>query len=231
MGNHTILLVEDDDTMRQLVALFLTKKGYKVFPARNGEEALEVISHTIPHVILLDIEMPGLNGYDVCREIRKQLIVPIIFISVHQRTFDKLKCFELGGDDYLAKPFDFEELDARIRANIRRYHMNLAKGAKILKYGDLEIHVDHKKCYLGGELIPLSTKEMKLLIHLAQYPNRIWSHEQLYDHIWSMDASGNIQTVKVHIRNLRKKIEANSSVRFIHTVRGFGYTFSLEKQV
>ncbi|MFC0015431.1 MULTISPECIES: response regulator transcription factor [Allobacillus] len=224
-----MLIVEDDRDIREMTALYLKQKGFTVFTAENGDEALEIISHTIPQLILLDIEMPGRDGFEVCQEIRKQLIVPIIFISVRKQLVDKLTSFELGADDYLTKPFDFDELEARIRANIRRYHVNLAKGAKRLKYGDLEIHIDNKLCYLNGELIPLTAKEMKLLIQLAQYPKRIWSHDQLYDDIWSMDATGNIQTVKVHIRNLRKKLEKSNDVKYIHTVRGFGYSFSMEK--
>src|SRR5699024_6204480 len=137
---------------------------------------------------------------------------------------DKIKCFELGGDDFITKPYDFDELEARIKANIRRYFTYPNKKSDIIKYRDLEIHVSGFKCYLGGKEINLSMKEMELLIHLAKHPNQVWSQDQLYEIIWSLNAIGNSDTVKVHISHLRKKLENNKDNRqFIETVRGFGY--------
>lgn len=139
---------------------------------------------------------------------------------------DKVKSFEFGADDYLTKPFKFEELEARIKANIRRYYTYSQKQMDILTSGRLEIHLHNYECYLGGELVDLSAKEMELLIHLAKRPNQVWSQEQLYESIWDLDATGNLDTVKVHISYLRRKLEVDqANPQFIKTVRGFGYVF------
>lgn len=223
---HTIMIVEDEDGIREFTLKFLIKEGFNVVPAKNGEEALKLLKTIEPDLILLDIEMPGMDGFSVCKEIRKQLSVPIIFLTVRRDTMDKVKCFELGGDDYVTKPFDFQELHARINANIRRYYNTTQRQHNTLTFGPLEIHLDSYKCFLDGKEVELSTKEMELLLLLAQHPNQVWSQEQIYDHIWSLDATGNIDTVKVHISHLRRKLEVNQrKTQFIKTVRGFGYMF------
>lgn len=228
MSDKTILIVEDEIGIREMTEIFLKEKGYTVATASNGEEALRTLRVVNPHLILLDIEMPGMDGFTVCQKIRKQVNVPIIFLTVRRDVLDKVKCFELGGDDYVTKPFDFDELEARIQANIRRYLTYSKKHTNILKYDDLEIHLHSYECYLNGEQINLSTKEMELLIHLAKHPNQVWSQEQLYEHIWSLEGTGNIDTVKVHISYLRRKLEKDhKNPQFIHTVRGFGYRFSV----
>lgn len=227
MENKTIMIVEDEAGIREMTQMYLTEEGYHVIPVASGEQALERLHSTSPHLILLDIEMPGIDGFTVCQEIRKKLTVPIIFLTVRRDKLDKVKCFELGGDDYVTKPFDFEELNARIKANIRRYYTYPQEQANILKYDKLEIHLHNYMCYLDGERINLSTKEMELLIHLAKHPNQVWSQEQLYDRIWELDATGNIETVKVHISHLRRKLEKDhKNPQFIKTMRGFGYLFS-----
>lgn len=226
MGQFTILIVEDEDGIREFTMKFLVKQGYKVIPARNGEEALKLLKDAQPDLILLDIEMPGMDGFTVCREIRKKLTVPIIFLTVRRDTMDKVKCFELGGDDYVTKPFDFQELHARIKANIRRYYSSAQNNQNIIKTGNLEINLNNYKCFLNGEEVELSTKEMELLLLLANNPNQVWSQEQIYDNIWSLDATGNVDTVKVHISHLRRKLEADHrNPQYIQTVRGFGYMF------
>jgi len=227
LANKTIMLIEDEAGIREMTELYLSQEGYRVITAENGEKALTYLQAKKPDLILLDIEMPGMDGFQVCKEIRKKMTVPIIFVTVRRGTIDKVKCFELGGDDYVTKPFDFEELKARINANIRRYYTLPEKEHHILKYDTLEIHLHNYKCYLDGELIELSAKEMELLIHLAKHPNQVWSHDQLYDHIWQLDGTGNIDTVKVHISYLRRKLEKDhTKPKFIKTVHGFGYIFS-----
>lgn len=220
------MIVEDEDGIREFTMKFLLKQNFNVVPAKNGEEALKLLNDVEPDLILLDIEMPGMNGFTVCREIRKKLTIPIIFLTVRRDTMDKVKCFELGGDDYVTKPFDFEELHARIKANIRRYYSSNQEERNIIKTNDLEINLDNYTCFLKGAEIELSTKEMELLLLLAKNPNQVWSQEQIYDNIWSLDATGNVDTVKVHISHLRRKLEADHrKPKYIKTVRGFGYMF------
>lgn len=226
MNKYTIMIVEDEEGIRELTLKYLQHRGYNVVLAKNGVEALNLLENVQPDLILLDIEMPEIDGFTVCQEIRKKLTVPIIFLTVRRNTLDKVKCFELGGDDYVTKPFDFTELEARIKANIRRYYVHPEGSQNILKYGELEVHLHNYECYLNGEKIPLSTKEMELLVLLATHPNQVWSQEQIYDHIWSLDATGNVDTVKVHISYLRRKLEKDlRQPKFIQTVRGFGYKF------
>lgn len=227
MGRERLLLVEDEDGIRGLIQLYLENQGYQVCSVDNGEAALEQMDDSID-LILLDIEMPRMNGYEVCRKIRENYNTPIIFISSRREIVDKIKSLELGGDDYITKPFDFEELVARIKANIRRYSSQQVKRAvNKLVYKNLVIYLDRFECFLNGEFIALSAREMEILIVLATHPNQVWSSEQLYDHIWGFNSSGDVQTIKVHISNLRRKIERNiRNPEYIKTVRGFGYKFS-----
>lgn len=232
MQEYKILVVEDEEATRSLIQLFLENRKFIVFSAANGQEAMEVVQEQELDLILLDIEMPGLDGFEVCEKIREQLNIPIIFISSRRDVMGKVKSFELGGDDYLTKPFDFAELEARIRASLRRYgeiqHATSSTVQQnILKYGELEINLDSCICYVNGKEIPLSAKEMEILIVLAKHPNHVWSNEKLYDHIWGYDSLGDVQTVKVHISNLRKKInQYATNTTYIETVRGFGYRFT-----
>lgn|SRR5690625_1366532 len=231
MGKEKILIVDDEAGIRELVQMYLQKRNYTVITAEDGKQALELVSKEKPQLILLDIEMPGFNGFEVCKEIRKKLTVPILFLSVRRDVMDKIKCFELGGDDYITKPFDYSELEARIRANLRRYQTadQTRDITNILTYDKLEIHLDNYKCYLNSKPVTLSAKELQLLILLAKHPNQIWSSEQLYDRVWGFDSIGDIQTVKVHISNLRRKLEEDpANPKYIKTVRGFGYLFAYE---
>lgn len=228
MEGEKILLVEDEQGIRELIQLYLENREYTVISAENGRKALDLTDAEQPDLVLLDIEMPGLDGFEVCKRMREILDIPIIFISSRRDVLDKIKCFELGGDDYITKPFDFAELEARIKANLRRYREGKnKKSANILKFGALEIHLDSYECYLNKKLITLSTKELQVLILLAKRPNQVYSAEQIYDQIWGFDSTGDIQAVKVHISNLRRKLESgSSSPTYIKTVRGFGYRFS-----
>src|SRR5699024_7792092 len=154
--------------------MYLKKKGYGVITAANGQQAMELVSTTHLDLILLDIEMPGMDGFHVCEKIRKERNIPIIFLSVKRDVLDKVKCFELGGDDYITKPFNYTELEARIKANLRRYQINKQDGfANIIQYKNLKINLNNNACFIGDDVVELSTKEFQLLALLARYPNRI----------------------------------------------------------
>lgn len=229
MTGERVLLVDDEVGIRELIHLYLEKKDYQVLIAENGVQALKLAESEKPYIILLDIEMPGKGGFDVCKQIRETTDVPILFISCRRSSVDKIKGFEVGGDDYITKPFDFAELEARIKANLRRNEWQDKKQgeANILIYDELEIHLDSCEIYMNGEPVSLFTKELQLLLILAQRPNQVWSTEKLYDQIWGFESAGDIQTVKVHISNLRRKLESDPAhPKFIQTVRGFGYKFS-----
>ncbi|WP_284141613.1 MULTISPECIES: response regulator transcription factor [unclassified Virgibacillus] len=227
MTEQKILIVEDEAGIRDLIQLYLENRHYKVITADNGENAVELADREHPHLVVLDIEIPGIDGFEVCKRIREAIDIPILFLSGRRDLIDKIKCFELGGDDYITKPFDFAELEARIKASLQRYQQLRAQlSSEVLKYGELEINLTTYECFIKGRKIPLSTKEMQLLILLAKRPNQVFSVEQIYDLIWGIDSIGDIQTVKVHIRNLRSKIEKDSTdPKYIITVRGFGYRF------
>lgn len=228
MHTKTVMIVEDEIGIREMTKRFLNQEGFRVITANDGEEALQKLDITLPDLILLDIEMPKLDGFTVCKEIRKKLTVPIIFLTVRRGTLDKVKCFELGGDDYVTKPYDFEELLARIKANIRRYHTMPQIQSNILSYGKVAIHLDNYECYIDGKLVNLTAKEIELLIFLAEHPNQVLSQEQIYNQVWDLDATGNIETVKVHISYLRRKLKMNvNETPYIKTVHGFGYLFQV----
>lgn len=231
MNAATVMIVEDDDGIRELMRLFLLKKGYGILQAEDGFQALELLEREKPDLILLDVEMPGMNGLEVCEKIRLKTTLPILFVSYRKELVYKIQGLEAGGDDYITKPFDFNELEARIRAILRRngWKSNEEDQLTILKYNDLHIHVDARELYIAGNPIKLYHKEFQLLLLLAQTPNRVWTAEQLYDQVWGYYSDGDLQTVKVHISNLRRKIEPDpANPRFIQTVRGFGYKFILE---
>ncbi len=231
MNAATVMIVEDDDGIRELMRLFLLKKGYGILQAEDGFQALELLEREKPDLILLDVEMPGMNGLEVCEKIRLKTTLPILFVSYRKELVYKIQGLEAGGDDYITKPFDFNELEARIRAILRRngWKSNEEDQLTILKYNDLHIHVDARELYIAGNPIKLYHKEFQLLLLLAQTPNRVWTAEQLYDQVWGYYSEGDLQTVKVHISNLRRKIEPDpANPRFIQTVRGFGYKFILE---
>lgn len=228
MSSVTILLAEDDESVREQMRLFLLKKGYRVIQATDGFHVLALLEKEKPDLMLLDIEMTGMNGLEVCRRVRLKTTLPILFVSYRKEMAYKIQGLEAGGDDYITKPFDFNELEARIRAVLRRnsWKKNDDDQLAVLKYGDLHIHVDSRELYIRGEQVKLHHKEFKLLLLLAQTPNRVWTAEQLYDQVWGYYSEGDIQTVKVHISKLRKKIEKNpAQPKFIETVRGFGYKF------
>ncbi|MCZ2257421.1 response regulator transcription factor [Sporosarcina sp. G11-34] len=234
MANERILVVDDEVGIRELIRLYLKKKKYSVLGAANGKQAIEIVRNEQIDLILLDIEMPGMTGFDVCKRIREFSSIPILFISCKKELADRIEGIEIGADDYITKPFDFHELKARIEAIFRRNKW-LERDAtdlvtSVLKFDDIQIDLHRCELIVRGEKVVLSNKEFQLLVLMAKEPNRIWPAEQLYDQIWGYYSEGSPQTVKVHISNLRRKLELNpADPKYIQTARGFGYRFALAK--
>nr|WP_144922116.1 response regulator transcription factor [Paenibacillus bovis] len=228
MSKDRVLVVDDEEGIRELIQLFLQKKGYEVLLADNGYKALEIIIKQQLDVILLDVEMPGMQGFDICEQIRMITKVPVIFVSCKKDSIDRINGLKVGGDDYITKPFDFNELEARIYAVLRRgeWGNKDKRDSTILAFNQLHIHTDTYEVFLNGKQIRLLQKEYQLLLLMAKHPNRVWTAEQLYDHVWGEYSEGSIQTVKVHISKLRRKLENDpTKPEYIQTVRGFGYKF------
>ncbi|MCE7791340.1 response regulator transcription factor [Salipaludibacillus sp. CUR1] len=230
MAGDKILIVEDDADIRELTSLYLKKKGFEVITAENGAAALKLAETADPQLILLDVLLPGMEGFDICREIRNKTDTPIIFLSCKRSSSDKIKGLNAGGDDYITKPFDLAELEARIRANLRRngpLSSGEEKKSRYLMWGEVKVDLNSFDVFVKEERVSLYAKELQLLLFLMKHPNQVFSSEQLYNHIWGFDQYGDLKTVSVHIRNLRKKIEENpAKPEYIQTVRGFGYKFN-----
>lgn len=230
MIGQSILVVEDEVRIRELMQFFLQKRGYDVLTAENGYQAIDIVKKKNPNIILLDTEMPVMDGFEVCKNIRKQSKAPILFVSCKKEIGDKIKAFNIGGDDYITKPFDLHELDARIQVILRRNEWMSEKEKdeeqSVLSFSELKIYIDRCELFMNGEQVKLLNKEFQILSLMAKYPNKIWSAEQLYNQVWGFYSDGTPQTVKVHISNLRRKLEKNpSKPKYIQTVRGFGYKF------
>lgn len=226
---RTVVIAEDEVDIRNLMILYLERE-YHVISFSNGEEALDGIVEIMPDIVILDILLPGISGYRICEELRERNIqIPVIFLSAKREQSDKIRGLEIGGDDYITKPFDPGELMARVKAHLRRSNQQTYSEEKykhMIKWGNLHIDTEQYAVTVSGKRIHLSTKEIQLLILLATNPRRVFSTEQLYDSIWGEDQYGDLKTVSVHISTLRKKIEKNpSKPGYIITVRGFGYKF------
>ncbi len=222
-----ILLVEDDRRVRRATALALAEAGYEVVEQPDADGALEALAAKRPDAAILDVMLPGMDGFELCREIRKTSDVPIIFLTAKADTIDVVVGLESGGDDYLTKPFRVPELIARLRALLRRVRAETRP--RRLAFGDLEIEADAGVVRKGGEPVPLTKTEFQLLLTLASRPNQIFTREVLLERVWSYDYLGDSRLVDVHIRRLRAKIEDDPGTpRRILTVRGFGYKLAAE---
>ena len=222
MGTR-ILSVEDDERIRTAVKLALEEEGWTVDEAASGEEALEVFSRTTPDVVLIDIMLPGIDGFELCRTFRKTSDVPIVMVTARNDTHDVVAGLEAGADDYLTKPFAPKELSARIRALLRRLRP-IAPGHARLVFGELEIVPDEGKVLRSGTELHLTKTEFRLLCELAQNPGRVFSRESLLDKVWGYDYFGDGRLVDVHVRRLRTKVETDpANPRHVVTVRGLGY--------
>ena len=225
-----ILIVDDDNNIAELVALYLTKECFETKIVNDGEEALKQFHIFHPDLILLDLMLPGIDGYQVCREIRHTSDVPIIMLSAKGETFDKVLGLELGADDYIIKPFDSKELVARVRAVLRRFHVKSPSAApkeKCVSCPDLVINLTNYSVTYMGHQIDMPPKELELLYFLAASPNQVFTREQLLDHIWGYEYIGDTRTVDVHIKRLREKIKDNPNWA-LSTVWGIGYKFEVK---
>ena len=227
-NKQKILIVDDDANIAELVSLYLTKECFDTYIVNDGEAALEAFDSYQPNLILLDLMLPGIDGYQVCRELRTKSQIPIIMLSAKGEVFDKVLGLELGADDYMEKPFDSKELVARVKAVLRRTvttkTVETPADTKVVKYPDLVVNLnDYSVMYLGNYL-DMPPKEIELLFFLASSPNQVFTREQLLDHIWGYEYVGDTRTVDVHIKRLREKISDHEAWR-LHTVWGVGYKF------
>ncbi len=235
VNKQKILIVDDDENIAELISLYLTKECFETSIVYDGESALEAVKTFKPNLILLDLMLPGIDGYQVCREVRSSSSVPIIMLSAKGEIFDKVLGLELGADDYMEKPFDTKELVARVKAVLRRYKpvsppvaepsVPAAK-IKMVEYPDLTINLTNYSVVYKGRTLEMPPKELELLYFLASSPNQVFTREQLLDQIWGYEYIGDTRTVDVHIKRLREKIRDHESWR-LSTVWGIGYKFEV----
>lgn len=232
-----ILIVDDDENIAELISLYLTKECYDTKTVGDGEAALSAFRSYNPNLILLDLMLPGMDGYEICKEIRKTSSVPIIMLSAKGEVFDKVLGLELGADDYIIKPFDTKELVARVKAVLRRYQQpannavsKTPQTGEYVEYSDLIINQTNYSVLYYGQNIELPPKELELFYFLAVHPNQVFTREQLLDHIWGYDYLGDTRTVDVHIKRLREKFKEHSNWS-LSTVWGIGYKFEVKEHV
>ena len=226
-----ILIVDNDEHIAELISLYLLKECYETRIASDGENALSVFDEFAPDAMVLDIMLPGIDGYQVLREVRKKSDCPVIMLSAKGEVFDKVLGLELGADDYMVKPFDSKELVARVKAILRR-HAKTSGGqseeqepAKIVTYPGLSVNLSNYEVICDGERIEMPPKELELLYFLASSPNRVFTREQLLDRIWGYEYAGDTRTVDVHVKRIREKIRDHEGWAIL-TVWGVGYKFS-----
>lgn len=231
MNQNNILIIDDDKDIVNLVSDILGDEGYNVEKCHDGNSALKLIRNKTYDLILLDIMLPDIDGLEICKKVRDDIETPIILLTAKNKSLDKVIGFELGADDYISKPFDDNELLARVKAHIRRQKRMVSnsfeKNSDIIKYGGLKINKNSFEVELDGESIDLSTREFQILLFLAENPNVVLSREQIYDGVWGYEDYGDINTVTVHIKKLREKIDRND--KYIKTVWGVGYKFVGER--
>ncbi|MCL2227330.1 MAG: response regulator transcription factor [Oscillospiraceae bacterium] len=222
-----VLIVEDDDNIAELLRLYLEKDGFSVAIAENGAVGVAEFERFSPDLVLLDIMLPVLDGWGVCREIRAVSNVPIIMLTAKGETIDKVTGLEMGADDYIVKPFEVGELIARVHAVMRRFDSTGVAESKRLTFENLIIDMDSFELYVNGKRVDAPPKEMELLFHLASSPNRVYTRNQLLDEVWGFDYFGDSRTVDVHVKRLREKLEGVSEKWSLKTVWGVGYKFEL----
>ncbi|NLO45243.1 MAG: response regulator transcription factor [Clostridiales bacterium] len=226
MATEKILVVDDDTNICELLRLYLEKEGFSVVIANDGMAAIQAFQDAKPDLVLLDIMLPKLDGWQVCREIRKSSDKPIIMLTAKGETFDKVLGLELGADDYVTKPFDTKEVVARVKAVLRRTSgINGRDSVKEVHYDKLIINLTNYELRVNGEKIDTPPKEMELIYHLASNPNRVFTRDQLLDEVWGFDYYGDSRTVDVHVKRLREKLEGVSDKWELKTVWSVGYKF------
>ena len=233
VNKQKILIVDDDNNIAELISLYLTKECFEPMIVNDGESALESVKSFQPDLILLDLMLPGIDGYQVYREVRTTSSVPIIMLSAKGEVFDKVLGLELGADDYMEKPFDTKELVARVKAVLRRYKASSAQSdnapnnVKKVEYADLTVNLTNYSVLYKGKTVEMPPKELELLYFLASSPNQVFTREQLLDQIWGYEYIGDTRTVDVHIKRLREKIADHPQWR-LSTVWGIGYKFEVK---
>ena len=223
-----ILIVDDDLNICELLRLYLEKDGFETFIANDGEQAVFYAQKYSPDLILLDIMLPKLDGWQVCRQIRKTMETPIIMLTAKGETFDKILGLELGADDYVTKPFDTKEVIARVKAVLRRSSDNDKGVSQEVNYDKLKINLTNYELEVDGQRIDTPPKELELIYHLASNPNRVYTRDQLLDEVWGFDYYGDSRTVDVHVKRLREKLENISTEWSLKTVWGVGYRFEVK---
>ncbi|MDR1668444.1 MAG: response regulator transcription factor [Oscillospiraceae bacterium] len=225
MTQKTALIIEDDQNIAELLRLYMEKDGFSVRMAGDGQTGLKLYRSEAPGIVLLDLMLPGMDGWEVCREIRAEGKTPIIMITAKTEMIDKVQGLEMGADDYIGKPFDMKEVMARVHAVMRRS----GSGGKPrrLSFDKLVIDMDSFTLTVGGQTVDTPPKELELLFHLASSPNRVYTRNQLLDEVWGFDYFGDSRTVDVHVKRLREKLEGVSEEWLLKTVWGVGYKFEV----
>lgn len=218
-----VLIIDDEEDMRNLIQMYLENSGFRCYRAASGNEGYEMIQHEHIDIVILDIMMPGEDGFQVCEKIRNKYPLPIIFLSAKGEEWDKVKALQLGGDDYIVKPFSPGELIARINAVMRRTG-NINQVKETLSFGKIYIDKKARKVMIDGENIQLTLKEFELLLFFVDHQSQALSREQLLEHVWGMDYHGSLRTVDTHVKTLRMKLGAAD---YIQTVWGIGYKFEV----
>ena len=230
-SKQKILIVDDDSNIAELISLYLTKEFYEVQIVEDGEQALQVFHTFQPNLILLDLMLPGIDGFEVCRKIRKAKDIPVLMVSAKKEDIDKIRGLGLGADDYITKPFSPSEMVARVKAHLARYERLIGSGVpdnEIIEIRGLKIDKTARRVWINGEEKNFTTKEFDLLTFLAQNPNHVYTKEELFSRIWDMESIGDIATVTVHIKKIREKIEFNTAKpQYIETIWGVGYRFKM----
>ncbi len=230
MNKLKIMIVDDDPNIQQLISLYLTREGFDVITASAGDEALRIFKSDPPNLMLLDIMLPVMDGWQVCREVRKVSNIPIIMLTAKDETFDKVLGLELGADDYIVKPFDTKELVARIKAVLRRFQtVETPGGGKELSFPGLTINISQYTVTYLGRPLEMPPKELELLYFLASHPGTVFTREQLLEQVWGYDFFGDSRTVDVHVKRIRDKLVGSEELGWVlRTVWGVGYKFEVK---
>ncbi len=228
MANNKIMVVDDDSNICELLRLYLEKEGFTAVIAEDGMKALSMFDAEKPDLILLDVMMPQLDGWQVCRELRKKSQVPIIMLTAKGEVFDKVLGLDLGADDYVTKPFEAKEVIARVKAVLRRCGLEQGQKSRIVQFDGLYINMENYELRVRGKQIDTPPKEMELIYHLASNPNRVYTRDQLLDEVWGFEYYGDSRTVDVHVKRLREKLDGVSDQWTLKTVWGVGYKFEVK---
>ncbi len=229
MKKIKIMIVDDDPNICELLRLYMEKEGYETVVAGDGRMAVDLFADNPVDLILLDIMLPKLDGWQVCRELRKTSQVPIIMITAKGEVFDRILGLELGADDYISKPFDTKEVVARVKAVLRRTVADDEEEVKEVRYDKLIINLSNYELIVNGVQVDTPPKELELIYHLASNPNRVYTRDQLLDEVWGFDYYGDSRTVDVHVKRLREKLEGVSDEWNLKTVWGVGYKFEYKE--